>query len=457
MSALAELLVDLGANVSGSDTDEKFYTDEILDRLRIKYYENFDDARIDSSIDLVAYSAAYAPEINPELRKAISLGIPIKTYPEMLGELSSGTDATGIAGVHGKSTTTAIVGTLVKAMRLPASVIAGTAVPTFDDRSTVSLGHGFFIAETCEYRRHFLSFHPDRIVLTNVDLDHTDYFAGMDDIENAFVSYCERLPSHGELIYCADDPGAARVAQRVGVGKSTLTVTPYGLTADGPYRIRDVSTGEGTTRFLVDALSASCELRVPGEHNVLNATAAIALIFSLWRKMYGRDYDVPADLVSRALYSFAGSRRRSQIVGERDGILILDDYGHHPTAISKTIKGFRDFYPGRRIVVDFKPHLFSRTKDLFDGFVAAFDGADVVILHEIYSSARETSGEMTGADLYRAVRRRRGNVHYFDDVMEAEAFCRELLAPNDVFVTMGAGDNWSLGRALLAGPAGEKG
>ncbi len=453
MSALAELLLDGGAQVSGADTGEKFYTDEILDRLGIPYYEEFAASHIDSTVDIVAYSAAYSPDSCPELVKAKALGIPTKTYPQMLGMLSLYRDSTGIAGVHGKSTTTAMAGTLLRGLKLPASVVAGTAVPTFDERSTLTLGDEFFVAETCEYRRHFLSFHPSRIVLTNVDLDHTDYFSGIEDIENAFLAFGERLPPDGELIYCADDEGASRVAARLAEAKPGLAFVPYGTTAKGPFRVSDVSAGNGKIEFSLDALPVRLALRIPGVHNVLNAAAAVALARSLVKKKYGAVDQSFAETVAEALNRFSGSRRRSQIVGERDGILFLDDYGHHPTAISKTIQGFRSFYPGRRIIVDFMPHLYSRTKDLFDGFVTAFDAADVVILHDVYSSARETSGDVSGIDLFRAVLRRHPDTHYFEGFRDAEGFCRRLLSPGDVFITMGAGDNWKLGRLVLSRPA----
>ncbi len=451
MSALAELLVDRGAEVSGADTNEKFYTDEILNRLGIPYDEGFDASHIDATVDLVAHSAAYSEDTCPELIRAKSLGIPVKTYPQMLGELSRNVDSAGIAGVHGKSTTTAMVGTLIKALNLPASVIAGTAVPTFDDRSTLTLGEEFFVAETCEYRRHFLDFHPDRIILTNVELDHTDYFSGIEDVEDAFVTYGERLPPAGELIFCADDEGASRVAKRVAATKPGLSLTPYGTTADGPFRISDVRAGKGKVEFTLDALPSRLELRIPGAHNVLNAAASVALAYSLVKKKTDTVDQSFAKIIAEALLGFSGSRRRSQIIGERDGILILDDYGHHPTAVAKTIQGFRSFYPGRRIVVDFKPHLYSRTRDLFDGFVTAFDAADIVILHEVYASAREESGEVSGFDLFQAIREHHHDAHYFKEIEDAGDFCRGLLSSGDVFITMGAGDNWKLGRMILAG------
>ena len=449
MSALAEVLSSRGAVVSGSDTGEKFYTDEILDRLGIRYYESFEADHIDPSIDLVAHSAAYARESSPELLKAQALGIPVYSYPQMLGELSLHCDATGIAGVHGKSTTTALTGTLIRGMNLPAFVLAGTAVPAFGYRSTITLGERFFVAETCEYRRHFLLFHPDRIVITNVELDHTDYFRTAGDVEEAFVAYGQRLPPEGEVIYCADDPGAARVARRLGQMRRDLSLVPYGLTAAGPFRVTGIQAAAGKTEFSIAGVPSPLQLRIPGVHNVLNAAAAVAVIYSLMHKQCGRVDDETAGTMAESLKGFSGCRRRSEIVGERDGILFLDDYGHHPTAVSKTIAGYRVFYPGRRIVVDFMPHLYSRTKDLFDGFVTAFDEADVVILHGIYASAREKSGEVSGIDLFREVKKRHPRAFYFERVEQAEDLCRELLVPGDIFITMGAGDNWKLGRALL--------
>ncbi len=449
MSALAELLADSGADVTGSDTSEKFYTDEILDRLGIRYFEGFDASHISSDIDLVVHSAAYEPDTSPELVAAQRLGIKVLSYPQMLGELSRHFDSTGIAGVHGKSTTTAMTGTLIRGAALPASVIAGTAVPAFGNRSTLIRGNEFLVAETCEYRRHFLSFNPARIVITNIELDHTDYFTGVDDVEEAFIAYAGRLPAAGELIYCADDEGACRVARRVATVKPGITLVPYGTEASGEYRVTGVHTQAGSSKFTIDVLPIPLELRVPGDHNVLNAAAAVAVTCSLLRKKTGKVSEAAALSMADSLKDFSGCRRRSEIVGEHDGILFLDDYGHHPTAIARTIAGYRSFYPGRRIIVDFMPHLYSRTRDLFEGFITAFDRADVLVLHGIYSSARERSGEVSGEDLFRAVRQRHPRTHYFEKIEDAGDFCARLLRPGDVFITMGAGDNWKLGRAVL--------
>ncbi|MDR2951980.1 MAG: Mur ligase domain-containing protein, partial [Treponema sp.] len=211
--ALAELMHEAGMKVTGSDTPEVFYTDTILQKLHIPYYQNFDSSHITSDIDVLIHSAAYSADSNPELARALRLSIPVIKYPGALGAWSAKFDSAGICGVHGKTTTTAIAGVMARSAGLPAQVLAGSAVADFGGRSTLSLGSKYFIAETCEYRRHFLSFHPKHIVLTAVESDHQDCFPDYESIRDAFIEYCRLLPPGGELIYCADDKGACEVAR----------------------------------------------------------------------------------------------------------------------------------------------------------------------------------------------------------------------------------------------------
>ena len=451
MSALAELFSDRGADISGSDTGERFYTDGILRSLKIPFAELFDADNIAADTQLVIHSPAYSKQTNPELLRAEELGLPIMTYPEALGAVSGTVDSSGITGTHGKSTVTAISGTLLKYLNLPATALAGTAVPTFGDRSTISRGDKYFIAETCEYRRHFLHFHPKRIVLTNVELDHTDYFTSLDDMKDAFMQYASSLPKDGELIYCADDAGATDVANELRRRDNPPLCTPYGFTAQGDFGVHSVTESDGEISFRLRGFETEMAIRVPGLHNVLNAVASLTLIHSLVRRERGTFTTEDEKQCARGLAAFRGSRRRSQVIGTINGITFIDDYGHHPTALRKTIEGYRKFYPGRRLIVDFMSHTYTRTDDLFKGFVTAFDEPDVVVLHKIYASAREGVGEVTGEDLHRAVCRRRENVHYFHEVMDAFDFASDLLKTGDLFVTMGAGDNWRLGEALYAG------
>jgi len=212
MTALAEILHHNGAILSGSDVPDVFYTDTILSSLGVKLASPFDVKNLPPDADLVIYSAAYSIEGNPELSAAHEKGIPIFSYPEALGALSAHSESAGIAGVHGKTTTTAFAGLLIKALELPATVLAGSAVANFDDRCTFIHGNTYFIAETCEYRKHFLNFKPRWIVITSVESDHQDYFPTYEAIRDAFLEYVMSLPQGGTLVYCADEKGAVEVA-----------------------------------------------------------------------------------------------------------------------------------------------------------------------------------------------------------------------------------------------------
>jgi UDP-N-acetylmuramate--alanine ligase len=451
MCALAELFFRSGARVSGSDRPEQFYTDAILQELGIPYHEEFSADNLPADADLVIYSAAYSPETNEELTAALTRSVPILKYTDALGAYSRRFDSSGIAGVHGKTTTTALTGTLLKALELPAQVLAGSAVGNFGGRSTLVLGDQFFVAETCEYRRHFLSFHPRRIILTSVESDHQDYYPTYESIRDAFVEYAMLLPEGGELIFCADDRGACEVVQLVQQRRKDIECIPYGFNAEGPYRITSMQNGEERTLFTLQGFPVTFRLPVPGKHTVLNAAAALALTLSIRNKYLNTDLvDEPTlDALIKALESFRGSKRRSEIIGEAQGILIMDDYGHHPTAIKTTLEGLRSFYPRRRLVVSFMSHTYTRTAALLDEFAASLKAADVVILHKIYGSAREQySGGVTGKTLYEKTLSLRNQVYYFDEVMDALPFLKQQLRRGDLFVTLGAGDNWKLGKAL---------
>ncbi len=449
MAALAEILSSRGARITGSDTNEKFYTDAVLERLSIRYEEGFAAENLPADAQLVVHSAAYSREDNPELRAALKRGIPALIYPEALGALSALADSSGVSGVHGKSTTTAMCGVILKEWGLPATVLVGAEVPGFGGRSTLVQGDRYLVAETCEYRRHFLNFRPRRIVVTNIEPDHLDYFTGLPDILAAFEEYALSLPRGGTLIWCADDEGAGATARRASAQRPDLVLIAYGRTADGPFRIAREEQEAGRTRFRLAGNARAFQLRIPGAHNVLNAAAALALCGQLWQAERP-DREPDWEGAARALLSYTGSRRRSEIVGEAGGVLFMDDYAHHPTAIEKTLAGIRGFYPDRRIVVDFMSHTYSRTHALLSEFGRCFGSADSVVLHRIYASARETDQHgITGKDLYREVSRNHPRVTYFEDPTEAVAPLAAELKPGDLFITMGAGDNWKIGRELL--------
>jgi UDP-N-acetylmuramate--alanine ligase len=447
MTALAELFRSRGAIVTGSDVEDVFYTDKILEELGIPVFPGFSAENLPESTRLLIHSAAYSPE-TPEIAEAERLGIEILTYPEALGSLSRESLAAAVAGVHGKTTTTAIAGTLLKQFDLPGTVLTGSAASNFGGRCTFVNGNKYFIAETCEYKRNFLNYSADYLIITSVEPDHLDYYKDFDDILSAFTEFGTSLSDGGRLIYCADDEGAAQAAGRISGLRPDISLIPYGFSAEGQFCITDYNRKPGSQLFTIKAFGEKeFSIHIPGRHNVLNSTAAAALVCSF---LDDEDYSGDrAGVIAEGLAAFRGTKRRSEIIGERDEIMIMDDYGHHPMEIRTTIEGLRDFYPGRRIIVDFMSHTYSRTEALVDDFSRAFKSADMVILHKIYASAREKAGTIRGRDLFDLTLKKHGNVHYFEEVMDAYEFVEKELKPGDLFLTMGAGDNWKLGHRLF--------
>ncbi|HEY9594826.1 MAG TPA: Mur ligase domain-containing protein, partial [Spirochaetia bacterium] len=282
MAALAEVLTARGARVTGSDTAEKFYTDAVLTRLGIPYTEGFSAANLPADAKLVVHSAAYRRGENPELVAAAERGLPLLLYPEALGLLSLRAKSVGISGVHGKSTTTAMSGAILDAWGFPATVVVGAEVPAFGSRSTLTLGERYLVAETCEYRRHFLNFHPVDVVITSVEPDHLDYYRDLEDMLAAFTEYGERVSRGGTLVYCADENGAVEAARRISARRPDIHLRPYGRTAEGAFRVVDEPAKSGESRFRLQGFDRVFSLRVPGEHNVLNAAAALAVGELLW-------------------------------------------------------------------------------------------------------------------------------------------------------------------------------
>lgn len=447
MCALAELLVSAGAHVSGSDIEEVFYTDKILNELGV-VVRSFSAESLGGQTGLVIRSAAY-DESNPVVAAAVARNLPVLTYPEALGDLSTRFDSSAIAGVHGKTTTTALSGTLLRALDSPATVVVGSAVAGFGDRSTWIGGTQFLVAETCEYRRHFLNFHPRRIVLTSIEPDHQDYYPDYKSIRTAFLEFLNLLPDGGELIYCCDDEGARETVEELAGSRDGIKLIPYGESADGEWKVSFGEPAAGENRFRVGCFDQEFHLAVPGRHLVLDAVAALALTSSIKQEEHAA-FDTAA--AALALAGFRGSRRRSEIIGETDGILIMDDYAHHPTAIQTTLNGLRAFHPDRRLVVDFMPHTYSRTAALLEEFSSCFEDADVLILHPIYASAREVyNGSVSGLELWeKASKQRPGKkTLYCKTLDEAAVEISGILDSGDLFITLGAGNNRPLGQQLL--------
>ena len=499
MAALVEILFHKGAVITGSDVSERFYTDEVLEKLGLHALP-FGAENITDDVQYVIYSSAYKLDKNPDLIEAVRRGLPCLLYTQALGAYSQRAYSCGVCGVHGKTSTTGLVGTILKEIDLPSQVLAGSVINSFggtctytspmvaDEKRHAELvsasGNGsrnkfgmtsVFVAETCEYQRHFMSFCPQKIILTSVESDHEDYYPTYEDIRNAFVDFVCKLPEGGEVIYCADDKGACDTVGLVREKRPDIVMLPYGesicLSSSGLPRGSDFAVTFGKVEnernnFTLKLFAAEGDfaLAMPGRHEVLDAAAAVALVCRLLVTAGKNPLDYYEN-IKRGLLNFSGGKRRSEIVGRftnKNGadVLVLDDYGHHPTAVKTTLEGYREFYKGRKIIIDFMSHTYSRTQALLPEFAKCFTAADEVILHKIYSSARENPAdfEITGRTLYEAVLATgQKNVHYYEEILDAADFAKEELEkplgpeyPDGyLFITMGAGDNWKLGKEIL--------
>jgi UDP-N-acetylmuramate--alanine ligase len=287
-----------------------------------------------------------------------------------------------------------------------------------------------------------------------VESDHQDYYPDYNSIRGAFVEYCRLLPKGGCLIYCADDPGASEVADIIKKENTQINFIPYGFTAQGDYKITSCAAENEKTVFSLSGLNAEFKLKIPGRHQVLNSTAAIALTAALNAALTGKPLDDDKiQAVKDALFNFKSTKRRSELVGEAQGIVFMDDYAHHPTAIKTTLAGIRNFFPSRRIVASFMSHTYSRTSALLDDFAASFSDADILFLHKIYASARENNRDgISGMALYEKTSAARGSEKetlYADEPNDAfDPLCK-ILRSGDIFITVGAGSNWTLGEKLF--------
>lgn len=461
MVALVEILHSRGAVITGSDVSERFYTDEILEKLGIKALP-FSEKNITESVQYVIYSSAYSAEKNPDLIEAKKRKLPMMLYSEALGAISHASYSCGVCGVHGKTTTTGLCGTLLKELPLDSQVLAGSIIKSFGDSCVMSKGHDYFVAETCEYQRHFMAFEPKKIILTSVESDHQDYYPTYEDIRSAFVDYICKLPSGGQVIYCADDKGACEAVELAKSKRSDIEAIPYGEKAEGAYKLK-FGRVEGGVHYFDVACLGECAVCVPGDHNVRNSVAALALSCELL-KSAGKNPFEYAENLKRGLKNFAGGKRRSEIVGRAktslgQDVIFIDDYGHHPTAVKTTLAGFKEFYKNHKIIVDFMSHTYTRTAALLEEFASSFESADKVIINKIYGSAREdaSAANVTGEILAEHAKKYHKDVSYAGEFDEAaELGVKFLSEPSGekfpdgyVFVTMGAGDNWKVGKKIL--------
>ncbi len=438
MSGLAELLASVGLAVTGSDVRESDNTAR-LRAAGIPVFASGHRAEHVAGADVVVYSSA-VDEANPEVAAARAAGIPVIKRAEMLAEVMRFTRGIAIAGSHGKTTTTSLTGAVLLEAGLDPTIIVGGRFRA--DGTNARLGKGeFLVAEADEYDKSFLRLRPVLAVVNNIDLEHLDTYRDLADLKAAFSEFAGTVPFFGAALLGLDDPNVQEIRPLL---SSRVRVTTFGLTPQADVTARDLSLDRTGCRFTAVADGrplGPVEVSLPGLHNVKNALAAIAV---------ARELEVPFAVTARALSSFAGVVRRFERKGERGGVLVVDDYAHHPTEVSATLAAARQAHPERRLVALFQPHLYTRTRDQAEAFGAAFLAADALYVLPVYPS-REAPIPGVTSRLVSDAARARGHRHVVDLDVRSEAVPRLLadLGPGDLLVTMGAGDVLHLGEELL--------
>lgn len=425
ISAIARMMMLEGKEVSGSDRGTSLVTDELA-KLGAKIYLEQKAENISADVDLVIYTIAI-PADNPEFMRAKELGVPMLTYPEALGLVSSQKYTIAVSGTHGKTTTTAMLAKVFIDADLDPTVVVGSML--IDQKSnfiasSTPLGTGgrqYFITEACEYRRSFLNLNPSAVIITNIDNDHLDYYKDLADIQSAFVSLVEKVPADGYLVCDVTDPTLAPVL------------------AIAKCQVINYNTQFDTT---LGSLTSKLELRQPGEHMQKDARAVLAL---------SRVLGVGEEMALKSLSEFSGTWRRFEYKGKiEEGALVYDDYAHHPTEIKATLSGAREMAGDKKIIVAFQPHLFSRTKLLLDDFANAFTDADIVVIPDIYAAREVDDGTISSKDLVNLVNEKGQKAVYASNFAEVEKMLKENAKEGDIIITMGAGDIYKVGEGLIA-------
>ncbi len=435
MSGIAEILLRLGYRVTGSDLRPTEVTRR-LERLGAQIRYGHDASAVHEDHDVVVISSAVRFS-NPEVVRARELKIPVIPRAEMLAELMRAKCGIAVAGTHGKTTTTSLIAAVLTRAGLDPTVVIGGRVQALG--ANAHLGNGeIMVAEADESDGTFLLLSPMLSVVTNIDPEHLDFYGDMERVKAAYLEFVNRVPFFGAAILCLDDPNVRALLPQV-----RKRVVTYGTTAEADYRAYSLRVENLETRFEVlrgEAKLGELTVRLPGRHHALNALAALAVAFEL---------EVPFSTVREALAEFAGIHRRFEVCGEGDGVLVVSDYGHHPVEIRATLTAAREAL-GRRLVVVFQPHRYSRTRDLFADFLEAFDTADCVFLTEIYPAGEQQIEGVSGESLFRAFQRRgHMDVRFVPRLPEVVSAVLDEVRPGDAVLVLGAGNVHEVAEALV--------
>ncbi|UCG17003.1 MAG: UDP-N-acetylmuramate--L-alanine ligase [Phycisphaerales bacterium] len=437
MQGAAAILCRLGTTVSGSDVNPPEDADA-LTAGGVAIHVGHDAANVTRDVASVVYSAAI-PKDNPELVRARQLSIPYISYARLLGMLMSTRSGVALAGTHGKSTTTGMTAYIFREAGLDPSFIVGADSPQLGGRSGAGEGE-HFVVEACEYNRSFLHFRPSSAAVLNLEVDHLDYYDGLDDLVEAFNSFCSNVPPDGLIVIPNGDEAARRAAAGV-----EAEVETFGFSPGATWRACHLNAEQGCYEFDVlrdERPVLHAKLGLAGAHNVSNALAAIALAF--------RAGAAPDD-IARAVASYEGVRRRMTLRGGGRGVIVVDDYAHHPTEIRATIRAVRDRYNPKRTWVVFQPHQYSRTRRLMNTFAESFGDADMVLVPEIFAArdSAEDREAIGAADLVARIHSCGRQAKHIPGLCDVTDHLERNVGPGDLVLTMGAGDVWKVADGLV--------
>ena len=437
MSGIAEILIDQGFTITGSDRAGNDNIDR-LTALGAQISIGHQASNVAPDVDAIVYSSAIPPD-NPEIVIAHQRKIPVIRRAEMLAEVMRLKYGIGIAGTHGKTTTTSMVSLVLMEGGVDPTVIVGGRLRGLAG-SNARMGKGdFIVVEADEFDRSFLSITPTIAVLTTLETDHLDCYRDLEDIKAAFIQFASKVPFYGFIVLCLDEPALQDIMPKL--KKKIIT---YGLNGQADLQAVDIIHKQNRTRFTVlhgGKELGEVELQIPGKHNVQNALAAIAV---------GLELQVPFAKVKAGIEKFTGVFRRWEVKAEIGDITVVDDYAHHPTEIKATLAGVKAGWR-RRVICVFQPHLYSRTRDFYDEFGRSFFNADVLVLTDVYPAREEPIQGVSGELIANAAKEfGHKHVEYVPDKTNVPSFLMKMKQPGDIIITMGAGDIWRFGEEFVA-------
>jgi len=434
MCGIAEVLLNMGFTVTGSDRQFSNITSHLEKQGAVVYKGHIGEQILGA--DVVVISSAIKMD-NVEIKAAQDLKIPVIRRAEMLGELMRMKHGIAVAGTHGKTTTTSMVGLVLQEGGFDPTVIVGGKVRSLD--SNAKLGEGdYLVAEADEFDRSFLHLTPSLAVITNIETEHLDCYKDLEEIKSTFVTFANQVPFYGSVVLCLDEKALQKIMPEL-----QRRILTYGITPQAEVRASEPKYCELKTEFTAnyrDQVLGQITLQMPGLHNIKNSLAALAV---------GLELEIPFEKIKKALEEFSGVHRRFEVKADVGGIIVIDDYAHHPTEIKASLQAARDGW-NRRVIAVFQPHLYTRTRDFYSDFGRSFFDADILVVTDIFQAREDPIPGVTGelvAEAARLLGHRQ--VVYIPDKEEVTEFLEGIIRREDLVITIGAGDIWKVGEMLI--------